>query len=97
MTEVLFAVLDNSEATITTVNEQYKTQQLLSIILIGIVGARYGQEIEPTKETNILIKGFTVENPEMIMKLSKRCKSLSNKLSIRFTSRWSFNQSAFAG
>jgi len=50
---------------------QYKTQQLLSIILIGIVGARYGQEVEQTKTPNTLIKGFTVENPEMILKLSK--------------------------
>jgi hypothetical protein len=54
-----------------TVNEQYKTQQLLSIILIGIVGARYGQEIEPTKQANVPIKGFTVESPEMILKLSE--------------------------
>jgi len=65
---------DNNEtltATTTTVNEQYKTQQLLSIVLIGIVGARYGQEVEQTRQSNNLIKGFTVESPEMILKLSK--------------------------
>jgi hypothetical protein len=61
---------DNYEPT-ATVNEQYKTQQLLSIILIGIVGARYGQEVEQTKQSNTPIKGFTVESPEMILKLSK--------------------------
>ncbi len=52
-------------------SEQYKTQQLLSIVLIGIVGARYGQEVEQTKQSNTPIKGFTVESPEMILKLSK--------------------------
>jgi len=56
---------------IATVNEQYKSQQLLSIVLMGIVGARYGQEVEQTKQSNTLTKGFTVEDPEMIMKLSK--------------------------
>ena len=53
----------------TTVKEQYKTQQLLSIILMGIVGARYGQEIEPTNQTTTPIKGFTVESPELLIKL----------------------------
>lgn len=38
---------------------------------MGIVGARYGQEVEQTKQSNTLTKGFTVEDPEMIMKLSK--------------------------
>ncbi len=64
---------DNTEATttITTVNEQYKTQQLLSIILIGIVAARYGQEVEQTKQSNTIMKGFSIDNSDMIFKLSK--------------------------
>ncbi|CAF4127785.1 unnamed protein product, partial [Rotaria magnacalcarata] len=60
----------NNEITTTaTSKEQYKAQQLLSIVLIGIVGARYGQEIEPTKQSSTPIKGFTVDSPEMILKL----------------------------
>ena len=55
----------------TTVNEQYKSQQLLSIVLIGIVGARYGQEIEPAKPANTLTKANAAENPDLIFKLSK--------------------------
>jgi hypothetical protein len=71
--EFLFCFEDNNETTTTTtINEQYKTQQLLSIILIGIVGARYGQEVEQTKQSNMIIKGFTVDSPEMILKLSKK-------------------------
>ncbi len=65
---------DNTETTtttITTVNEQYKTQQLLSIILIGIVAARYGQEVEQTKQSNTIMKGFSIDNSDMIFKLSK--------------------------
>ncbi|CAF5145116.1 unnamed protein product [Rotaria magnacalcarata] len=62
----------NNEITTTaTSKEQYKAQQLLSIVLIGIVGARYGQEIEPTKQSSTPIKGFTVDSPEMILKLKK--------------------------
>ncbi|CAF1110946.1 unnamed protein product [Adineta steineri] len=66
----------NNETTTTTANQQYKTQQLLSIILIGIVGARYGQEVEQSKQANTLIKGFTVDSPEMILKLSRVLTSL---------------------
>lgn len=55
----------------TTVNEQYKSQQLLSIVLIGIVGARYGQEIEQVKPTNTLTRANSVENSDLIFKLSK--------------------------
>jgi hypothetical protein len=61
----------DTQATTTTVNEQYKTQQLLSIVLIGIVGARYGQEVEPTKPSNTTMKGFSTENSDLIFKLSK--------------------------
>ena len=64
-------VIDSNDTIVSSVNQQYKTQQLLSIILIGIVGARYGQEIEPTRQGNIPIQGFTVESPELILKLSK--------------------------
>lgn len=66
--------LDHTDTipTIATVNEQYKSQQLLSILLMGIVGARYGQEVEQTKQSNTLTKGFTVEDPEMILKLSMK-------------------------
>ena len=38
--------------------------------MIGIIGARYGQEVEQTKPSNAPIKGFTVDSPEMILKLS---------------------------
>ncbi len=74
----LFLFSDNidTSTTTTTVSEQYKTQQLLSIVLIGIVGARYGEEVEENKQSNTLIKGFTVESPEMILKLSKNIKAL---------------------
>ncbi|CAF0780863.1 unnamed protein product [Adineta ricciae] len=67
---------NNETATVTTVNQQYKTQQMLSIILIGIIGARYGQEVEQTKQSNAPIKGFTVDSPEMILKLSRILTSL---------------------
>ncbi|CAF3707336.1 unnamed protein product [Rotaria socialis] len=67
----------NNEVTTTaTSKEQYKAQQLLSIVLIGIIGARYGQEIEPTKQSSAPIKGFTVDSPEMILKLSRILTSL---------------------
>ena len=66
----LLPLVNNETATVTTVNQQYKTQQMLSIILIGIIGARYGQEVEQTKQSNAPIKGFTVDSPEMILKLS---------------------------
>ena len=67
-----------NETTTTTVSQRYKTQQLLSITLIGIVGARYGQEVEPTRQSNTPIHGFTVESPEMILKLSKAFPMRSN-------------------
>jgi hypothetical protein len=75
-----FAFSVNNETTTTTVNEQYKSQQLLSIILIGIVGARYGQEVEQSKQSNTPIKGFTVESPEMILKLSKMIWNVTDTL-----------------
>lgn len=68
--DVFLSVLDYNETTVSTVTQQFKAQQLLSIILMGIVGTRYGQEIETNKQGNVPIKGFTVENPEMILKLS---------------------------
>ena len=71
---VLRIVEDNTDATtiVTTVNEQYKTQQLLSIILIGIVGARYGQEIEQIKQSNTITnKVSSADNSDLIFKLSK--------------------------
>ncbi|CAF0886321.1 unnamed protein product [Rotaria sordida] len=67
---------NETTATTTTAKEQYKTQQLLSIILIGIVGTRYGQEVEQTKQASVAIKGFTVDSPEMILKLSRILTSL---------------------
>ena len=61
----------------TAVNEQYKTQQLLSIVLIGIVGARYGQEIEQVKPANTSTRGTAAENPDLIFKLSKKCRRIN--------------------
>ena len=60
------------------VKEQYKAQQLLSIVLIGIIGTRYGQEVEQTRQLTTPIKGFTVESPEMILKLSKQLYKILN-------------------
>lgn len=61
----------------TAVNEQYKAQQLLSIVLIGIVGARYGQEIEQIKPANTSTRGPAAENPDLIFKLSKKCRKVN--------------------
>ncbi|CAF2728393.1 unnamed protein product [Rotaria sp. Silwood2] len=68
----------NNDTTTTTIimKEQYKRQQLLSIVFMGIICARYGQEVEHAKQSSVTIKGFSVESPEIILNLSHILASL---------------------
>ncbi|CAF4168371.1 unnamed protein product, partial [Rotaria sp. Silwood2] len=52
----------NNDTTTTTIimKEQYKRQQLLSIVFMGIICARYRQEVEHAKQSSVTIKGFSI-------------------------------------
>ncbi|CAF4367600.1 unnamed protein product, partial [Rotaria sp. Silwood2] len=52
---------NNDTATTIIMKEHYKRQQLLSIVFMGIICARYGQEVEHAKQSSVTIKGFSVE------------------------------------
>ncbi|CAF3717601.1 unnamed protein product [Rotaria sp. Silwood1] len=67
---------NNDTTTTIIMKEEYKRQQLLSIIFMGIICARYEQEVEHAKQSSVTIKGFSVESPEIILNLSHILASL---------------------